>query len=122
MKAILAAIFFLLLVFTLRPGFAQDYDPFIQSVVGQVSYDTLQAKLLTLESFGRKEIDDPALGYTAEWLIGNYASYGYTDIQTDSFSLFGYPTYNIIVTKQGTMFPDEYLIIDGITTRKQVRV
>jgi hypothetical protein len=113
MKAKLAAIFSLLLVFTLRPGIAQDFDPFIQSVVGQVSYDTLQAKLLTLESFGRKEIDDPALSFTAEWLIDHYTSYGYTDIQTDSFSLFGYSTYNIIVTKQGTLYPDQYLIIDG---------
>jgi hypothetical protein len=113
MKAILAAIFSLLLVFAVRPVFAQDYDPFIQSVVEQVSYDTLQAKLLTLESFGRKEITDPALGLTAEWLIANYTAYGYTDIQTDPFTLFGNPTYNIIVTRQGTMFPDEYLIIDG---------
>ena len=102
-----------LLVFNLRIAPAQSFDPFIQSVVDQVSYDTLQSKLLMLESFGRKEIDDPALGYTAEWLMNTYSAYGYTDIQTDPFTLFGNPTYNIIVTKQGTLFPDKYMIIDG---------
>ncbi len=113
MKIVLAIIITGLLLFNLRIAPAQSFDPFIQSVVDQVSYDTLQSKLLMLESFGRKEIDDPALGFTAEWLMSTYSAYGYSDIQTDPFTLFGNPTYNIIVTKQGTLFPDKYIIIDG---------
>ncbi len=113
MKIVLAIIITGLLVFNLRIAPAQSFDPFIQSVVDQVSYDTLQSKLLMLESFGRKQIGDPALELTAEWLMNTYTAYGYTDIQTDPFALFGNSTYNIIVTKEGTMFPDEYLIIDG---------
>ena len=39
----------------------QVFDPFIQSMVGQVSFDTLYQNLSVLESFGRKQITDPAL-------------------------------------------------------------
>jgi aminopeptidase YwaD len=112
-KVILAFILTAFIVFNTKTNLAQVSDPFIQSIVGQVSYDTLQSKLLTLESFGRKQADDPALELTAEWLMNTYSAYGYTDIQTDPFTLFNYETRNIIITKQGTEFPDTYLIIDG---------
>lgn len=113
MKLISAVIISGFIVFNSKTNHAQVSDPFIQSIVSQVSYDTLQSKLLMLESFGRKEIDDPALELTAQWLMNTYASYGYTDIQTDPFTFSGSSTYNIIVTKQGTEFPDTYIIIDG---------
>ena len=91
----------------------QVFDPFIQSMVGQVSFDTLYQNLSVLESFGRKQIADPALETTAQWLMAKYTGYGYADIQTDPFTLYNYPTYNIIVNKTGTEFPDTYVIIDG---------
>lgn len=92
---------------------AQSWDVFIQSVVDQVSYTSIHTDLQTLESFGRKEIFDTALRYTGEWLIQAYEQMGYTDIVTDTFFFSGYECFNIIVTKQGTMFPDQYVIIDG---------
>jgi hypothetical protein len=113
MKVVFTIIFAGFIVFNSKTNLAQVSDPFIQSVVDQVSYDTLQSRLLTLESFGRKQVGDTALDWTAQWLMNEYASYGYSDIQTDPFIVFGVTTYNIIVTKPGILFPDQYVIIDG---------
>lgn len=96
-----------------KPSRSQSPDPFIQSVVDQASYDSLYYNLQILENFGRKEIFDTALAYTGEWLIQSYQNMGYTDIQTDNFEFSGQQIFNIVVTKQGTEFPDQYLIIDG---------
>jgi len=92
---------------------SQSADPFIQSVVDLVSYDSLQSDLQYLENFGRKEIFDTALAYTGEWLVQLYQNMGYTDIQTDNFEFSGQQIFNVVVTKQGTEFPNQYLIIDG---------
>jgi hypothetical protein len=92
---------------------SQSPDPFIQSVVDLVSYDSLQSDLQELENFGRKEIFDTALAYTGEWLIQSYQNMGYNDIQTDYFEFSGQQIFNVVVTKPGTEFPDQYLIIDG---------
>jgi hypothetical protein len=106
------ALFVIVALFS-KSAVVQSFDPYIQSVVDLVSIDTLQSHLLTLESFGRKQINDPGLENTAEWLLNKYSGYGYEDIEIDPFNFSGYGTYNIIVTKQGTTFPDQYVIIDG---------
>lgn len=113
MKKYFAVSIFLFCLIQLNPVKGQVADPFIQSLVGQVSFDTLYQNLSVLESFGRKQITDPALETTAQWLMAKYSSFGYTDIQTDPFTLYNYPTYNIIVNKTGTEYPDTYIIVDG---------
>ena len=106
------ALFVIVALFS-KSAVVQTFDPYIQSVVDQISIDTLQSNLQTLESFGRKQINDPGLENTAEWLMNKYSGYGYEDIETNPFNFSGYSTFNIIVTKQGTSFPDQYVIIDG---------
>jgi hypothetical protein len=113
MKKYLAIIILLTGFLASNKTSGQVFDPFIQSMVGQVSFDTLYQNLSVLESFGRKQITDPALETTAQWLMAKYTGFGYADIQTDPFTLYNYPTYNIIVTKTGTEFPDTFVIIDG---------
>jgi hypothetical protein len=103
----------LILLFKASASFSQAADPFYQQIVGQVSYDTVLANLQQFESLGKKEAGTAALNNTADWLISKYQSYGYTNIQRDTFAYTGNQLYNIIVTKAGTVFPPRYLVIDG---------
>lgn len=113
MKKYLVIIMMLTGFLSANKASSQVFDPFIQSMVGQVSFDTLHQNLTMLESFGRKQITDPALETTAQWLMAKYSSLGYTGIETDPFLYNNHPTYNLIVTKIGTEFPDTYVIVDG---------
>lgn len=92
---------------------AQTFDPFIQENVDQLSYDTLYSRLLTFENLGIKEVGTQSLDNTGNWIIDLYEEFGYTDIETDIFSLGENEVYNIIVTSQGTTYPDTYLIISA---------
>jgi aminopeptidase YwaD len=106
-------LFFLFFTCLSVSSFSQLPDPFFESIVSKVSYDTVLANLQKLESLGVKEPGTSALDNTANWLIQKYQSYGYTQIVRDTFEYNGNQLYNIIVSKQGTSFPPRYLIIDG---------
>jgi len=107
------SIVLLLSVFVLKSLSAQSFDPFIQNKVDQVSYDSIYNQLLDFENFGIKQLGTEALDQTAEWIIGQYQAWGYSDIEVDSFFIGPNLVYNIVVTKTGALYPDTYLIVDG---------
>lgn len=94
-------------------GFSQTFNSYYGSVVNNVSSDTLYHHLLSFQNFGVKKIPSTAINNAANWIIGKYQSFGYTDIKRDTFTYSGNELYNIVVTKTGTLFPDKYLIIDS---------
>jgi aminopeptidase YwaD len=92
---------------------AQTLNPYYQTIVNNVSYDTLLKNLQAFQSFGVKNLSSQGIENTKNWLLAQYVNYGYTDIALDSFFKLGKYQYNIIVTKTGTVYPDTYLIVDG---------
>jgi hypothetical protein len=100
-------------IFVFRSLSAQTFDPFIQNKVDQLSYDSLYHQLFEFENLGIKQLGTEALDQTAEWIIGQYEAWGYSDIEVDSFYIGQNLVYNIIVTKTGTVYPNTYLIVDG---------
>jgi len=102
----------ILLIFTLNLN-SQTWDPFIQSKVNELNYDSVYNRLEAFENLGIKEVGTSALDQTASWIIEQHLQFGYSDIKIDSFYIDQDLVYNIIVTKSGTTFPDTYLIVDG---------
>jgi hypothetical protein len=92
---------------------AQEFNPFYQNLAGQTTQNQITEKLQQFESFGIKEMGTNAQENTMDWIIGQYQSWGYTDIQQQEVNVFGETGYNIIVTKTGTVYPDKFVIIDG---------
>ncbi len=108
-KSLLVAI---LVIFS-TVSFSQEFDPFIQNKVDELQFDSLYQKLLSFENFGIKQVGTDALDETANWIMQQYASWGYGDIELDTLYVGQNPTFNIIVTKTGTLYPDTYFIVDG---------
>ncbi len=113
MSRILKFLLISLLFFKAGSSFSQAVDPFYLQLVNQVSPDTVLANLQKLESLGRKEPGSASLNLTADWLISKYQSFGYTDIVRDTFQYSAFQLYNLVITKQGTTDPPQYLIICG---------
>lgn len=103
----------LLAVFAFSASQAQDFNPFYGNVVAQCNYDTLQSHLQTFEELGVKETGTEALTQTCQWIREQYEQYGYTEIETHTFNHYGHNLDNLIITKQGTDYPDTYLIVDA---------
>jgi len=110
MRRIYITAIVLLLTLSLK---AQDYNPYYQSIVDQVNFEILDQNLETHESFGSKQPGTNALLNSFNWIKGNYEDWGYTDIVIDTFYYGEYECYNLIVTKTGVKYPDQYLIVDG---------
>ncbi|PJB15156.1 MAG: leucyl aminopeptidase [Flavobacteriales bacterium CG_4_9_14_3_um_filter_32_8] len=110
---VLYSFFFICTVLFSTSNYAQSYDNYYGSIVNQCSYDSIDIHLTELENLGVKEIGTAALDNTLNWLISKYTSYGYTNIEIDTFTYSSTNAYNLIVTKQGTVYPNTYVIVDG---------
>lgn len=92
---------------------AQTHNPFHQTLVDQVQYANIESNLTSFVNFGVKEMGSNAQLNAFNWLKSMYESWGYTDIEEQAVNVWGQLGYNLIVTKQGTVYPDTYIIIDG---------
>jgi aminopeptidase YwaD len=92
---------------------AQTINSYYQTVVSNVSYDTLYSNLQTFQNFGRKSFsnNDQALKTAGQWLYTKYLSLGYADVRRDSFTNSGHPFFNVVTTKNGTLYPNKYVIV-----------
>jgi len=105
--------FLVILLFYSYNIFGQVSDPFYQSVVNNVSYDSVLNHLQHFESFGVKSPGSTALTNTRNWLISKYQAYVYTDIVQDDFTYFTNTLTNVVVTKTGTLYPNTFVIVSG---------
>lgn len=92
---------------------AQEHNPYYQSIVDNIDFEILDENLETHEGFGVKQAGTNALINSFNWLKSSYEAWGYTDIAIDTFTYNGHECYNLIVTKTGVKYPDQYLIVDG---------
>lgn len=92
---------------------SQEFSSFIDSVKNLCSFNSISSNLLEFENLGIKEPGTEALNNTADWIIEKHQLFGYDDIRRDTFVFSGDTLFNIVVTKQGTDYPDTYLIVDG---------
>ncbi len=92
---------------------SQTFNSFYGEVVNNYSSDTIHKYLVEFENLGVKEHGTPALQNTLDWVIKKYNNYGYTDIVIDTFNYAAQDDYNLIVTKQGSLYPNTFVIIDG---------
>lgn len=93
---------------------AQSYVPFYNDLADSCSLDSITTYLQDFESFGVKEYNTSGIIDTKNWILDKYNQWGYTDIVEDDFGIFGGNTLtNLVITKQGTLYPDTYVIIDG---------
>lgn len=107
------SVFFLASLLLPTVSYGQTFNPYYASIVANCEYDSVDTYLNDFTNFGVKELGTSALDNTKDWIISKYNEWGYTDIVEDPFSYSGMTTENIIVTKQGSVYPNTYLIIDG---------
>lgn len=108
-QVVCALIFSLLSLFS----FAQEHNPYHQSLADQIKKTNITNYLTEFENFGEKSLGSTAGGQALDWLTSFYESWGYTNIETQKVTAFDHSGYNLIVTKTGTVFPDTFIIIDA---------
>ncbi len=113
MKNIYPIIAVLFALFFSNNTYSQTFNTLYSDIVDDVSASNILTDLTTFENFGIKELGTNQLTNTQNWLVNRYQSLGYTNIVQQPFSYSGNTTYNIIVTKTGSLYPNTYVIIDA---------
>ena len=96
-------------------SFSQSFIQAYQDRANLVSQNNINTYLQEFEALGIKKTGSQANTDALNWLKAKYASFGYSDSQIveDPFSFGGTSSKNLIITKTGTLYPDQYLIICG---------
>ena len=121
-KIIITLLFVLYLSGSFNSGLhAQtNIDSLITSIVSKVEPDSVQHIIQNLQNFQTRFLLAGNRFQIADWLYDRFASFGFTEIERDSFMCttnYGSTAttlqVNIIATLPGTLRPDEVYIIGG---------
>jgi hypothetical protein len=87
-------------------------NPEIVGLINRVNQDSLESRIRYMQGFIRN-CQLPAALTVQNWLVEHFESYGYNDISIHYFNYSGQQLAagNVVVVKQGTEFPDEYILI-----------
>ncbi len=97
-------------------------DSTIVQTIALMNPDTVRKNLLTLQHFGSRFMGRDDRKQVAEWIAGQFLSYGYTDVRLDSFlCMVNWPgylvdtlwQYNVVARLVGASAPDEIYVIGG---------
>lgn len=97
----------------LKKFHAGEPDPFILTLIDQVSIDSLYAFDLRLQNFRTRYTLSDSIYSAGEWIFNKYKSFGYTSVEFDTFYLGETAHRNIIATKVGRIYPDSVIMVGG---------
>ena len=95
--------------------FAQIFIQTYQDRADLVTQENITSNITEFENFGIKRSGSVANNNAFNWLKAKYESFGYAsdEISENAFNVMGSSTKNLIVTKTGTVYPDQFVIISG---------
>lgn len=95
--------------------FSQAFQQAYQDRANLVSQNIINNNLQGFASFGIKKTGTVGNSNAFNWLKTAYTSFGYqeSDITENAFTYSGNTTKNLIVTKQGTTYPNTFIIVCG---------
>ena len=92
-------------------------DPVLAELVSHIDSIKIYSTLERLQAFKTRYANNASgrdsLARSRDWLISQFTSYGYTNIEQHTFTSGGNQLQNIIVTKTGTLYPDSVIILSG---------
>ncbi len=89
------------------------YDDEIEDMMEEVDTVLFISNVTHLQDYGTRNAYSPEAIEAQNWIKAEYESYGY-DVELFDFTMPNGPASdNVIATKPGTLYPDEYVVIGG---------
>jgi len=87
------------------------FDPIIEEMMEDVDTNIFVSNLQHLQDYGTRNAYSPEAVEAQNWIKGQFESYGY-DVELFDFTMPNGPASdNVLATKVGTKYPDEYVVI-----------
>lgn len=85
----------------------------IQQLISQVSADSVMAFIQGMQNLQtRYALADNRLD-VANWIKGQFQRFGISNATLQSFQWNGLTQYNVLATIEGSLYPDEYIVVGG---------
>lgn len=83
------------------------------TLANYIDMDTLIDNLTRLRDFYTRYILTDSIDRARDWIMSKYQSWGYTDVQVETFNYNFDTHYNVYAVKQGYAEPDKVIVIGG---------
>jgi len=90
-----------------------DPDPFIVARMAEVNTTLMQSNIQHLQDYGTRNCYTAQAVQAQNWIKAQFESYGLSTSLFDFTMPGGSASDNVIATKTGTLYPNEYVIIGG---------
>ncbi|KPJ52328.1 hypothetical protein AMJ39_08115 [candidate division TA06 bacterium DG_24] len=92
-------------------------DTLIARLVGEISADTIEAYIQRMQDYQTRYTPTDSCWASAQWIQDKFLSYGYVDVELDSFWVNYNPwsswAVDVVAVKSGTLYPTKYIVIGG---------
>ncbi len=89
----------------------------LEGFTDSISYDSVYSYLHTLQAFNGRLAGTGSNYAARDWILSQFQSFGYGNATTDYFSSYVNGSwvncYNVVASKQGTVYPNRYIVIGG---------
>lgn len=92
-------------------GAAKSLDEKIATAVDRVSEESVTSRVRRLADFPSRHTLSPHNDEAAEWLRGEFASFGYADVSFHDFTIAGRTRHNVVCTKPGASEPERFVVL-----------
>lgn len=100
-----------------QPGDPHSQDSTINAIISHISIDSIESNMRALEEYGNRFCIGPNHREQAMWIKEKYESFGFVNVEVDSFQLNIIDSvtwhYNIIATIVGSENPDQIIVLGG---------
>lgn len=93
-------------------SFEVNYSDDIVSMIEEINTDSIEATISYLSSYSTRDCYSSEIINALNWISSKFESYGMS-VSTQNLTDYGVPSFNIIATQTGTLYPEEYIIVGG---------
>ncbi len=85
----------------------------IDDLIADVNPDSVESYIQSLQDFQTRYAYATTRDAVAQWIADKFSSFGFTEVEQDSFYYSGVWHKNVVAVIPGTVNPDEYIFIGG---------
>lgn len=86
------------------------YDENVATLINKIEEDSIEATISYLSSYNTRDCYLSDIIGALNWIDAKFSLYN-LDVATQDLDLYNIPSFNVIATQTGTVYPEEYVVI-----------
>ncbi len=86
------------------------YDQNVAALINKIAEDSIEATISYLSSYNTRDCYSSDIIGALNWIDSKFSLYS-LDVSTQDLDSYNIPSFNVIATQTGTVYPEEYVVV-----------